>query len=192
MTGFEHSLVVIFGLWLGALTVVVVLLAKQAVLLTGRMTSISDIANGSNYIGLPIPRRTEELVHGGLGDVDVYAVVILSLTCTPCRVVLHDTVNWPARMPVVMVLDGRDNDAYEEFKTRVPSRMFVVPLELRTHLTDIFPTAARPFGALVSGGVVVSAGPITNPKQFVEGWEEFEFHLDHNHAFRTRDHLERT
>jgi hypothetical protein len=135
MSGFELVLVMALAAWLTVLTLIVVVLTKQAVLITGRMTSISDISNGSNFIGMPIPEQTEALVRNALGDVDPYAIVILSSTCSPCRNVLEDTPDWPGRMAVAVAIEGREESEYATFKGRIPSHML--------RATPLAPTVAR-------------------------------------------------
>lgn len=172
MTGLEQSVIMLVAVWLLLLTVVAVLLTKQVVLITGRMTQVTNVASGASMIGMTVPERIDSGLRERMDGTESYAVVILSLTCTPCRVVASDTHNWPGRMPVAAILDGTDQSIFDELRQLLSKHVHVVPFAETSTVAAAFPTSVRPFGIIIDQGAVVYAEPISVPRRFVERWDE--------------------
>ncbi|MBS1862839.1 MAG: hypothetical protein JSS68_14130 [Actinobacteria bacterium] len=85
MTTLGATAVVLGAIWLGALTVAVILMVRQIGLLTIRLTYSAPHGAAEEHgpaIGHPVPDRVMELLSlNGEGR----NLVFLSCTCTPCR-----------------------------------------------------------------------------------------------------------
>ena len=153
MSGLEVTVVALVAVWLGLVTLVVLLLVRQIGLLTVRLEQAGpriSMDNDGIDIGRPVPERTLGAVPE-LATGRKYAVV-LSASCAPCHDVAAEL--GPARLDAdVVVLVAGD----EELTAQVVALLDGIDVVLdpqATEATSGLEIATAPFAFEVTAGVV--------------------------------------
>jgi len=163
MTGLQEALVVVLALWLGVLTLVVVLLVRQLSLLTVRLSFaapyVAADADGLD-IGSPVPSSLNEQV---ALDGEPRTLLFLSATCAPCREIASALSSKGVGDGVLAVIAG-DPESAGAVSTLLPSSVETVVDPEATQVARALQVTSVPFGLRVEHGIVSAKAYLHAPE----------------------------
>jgi hypothetical protein len=173
--------------WLGLLTLVVVLLVRQLGVLAVKLSLLIDRASLAGYetllplngkpfsfstdgpeIGSPVPSEVlaglPQLQHGAT------TALFFSSTCQPCRQFAVDLQHHPEGpgQDTVALIAGADEERVEELAALLPSSLGIVRDPLATEVATALNIHSVPFGFRVEEGVVVKRTFLRNAADFLD------------------------
>jgi hypothetical protein len=154
MSGLAVVALVLAGIWLGILTLVVVLLVRQIGLLTVRLSvagQAPDLDNDGPEVGSNVP---EEVASALPEVVDERAYVLLiSASCTPCRELAAGIRQHDFEQTVVALVPG-DGELADELVALLPSGVRAVRDPEARRLAGALGINSTPFAVEVERGTV--------------------------------------
>ena len=152
MSALAIAALVLVCLWLGVLTLVVVLLVRQIGLLTVRL-SVADRAlsvdNDGPEVGSSVP---EEVALPDLEEERAY-LLLISAGCTPCRELVADLGDRRFEQNIVALVPGSEEQASELAALLPPGIRAVLDPEA-TSLAESLKIQSTPFALEVERGTV--------------------------------------
>jgi hypothetical protein len=153
MSALAIAALVLVCLWLGVLTLVVVLLVRQIGLLTVRLSvssQVSSLDDDGPEVGSAVP----EYVASVLLDLEERAyLVLISSTCTPCWELVADLGEYRFEQKIVALVPGREEHA-RELAALLPSSIRVVLDPEASRLAESLELESTPFALEVQRGTV--------------------------------------
>jgi hypothetical protein len=144
MSGFAVAALVLVCVWLGVLSLVVVLLVRQIGLLTVRLSAASQTLSLEND-GPEIGSKVPEEVSSALPGLEEHAYLLLiSATCTPCRELVADISERHFEQAIVALVPGREELA-DELASLLPSGIRAVLDPEATRLAEALKIDSTPF-----------------------------------------------
>jgi hypothetical protein len=144
MSALAIAALVLVCLWLGVLTLVVVLLVRQIGLLTVRLSvssQVSSLDDDGPEVGSAVP----EYVASVLLDLEERAyLVLISSTCTPCWELVADLGEYRFEQKIVALVPGREEHA-RELAALLPSSIRVVLDPEASRLAESLELESTPF-----------------------------------------------
>ncbi|CAN5189382.1 hypothetical protein BH18ACT10_BH18ACT10_03400 [soil metagenome] len=143
---------VLVCIWLGVLTLVVVLLVRQVGLLTVRLSMTSQaisLDDDGPEIGSSLP----EDVASVMPKEDPAYLLLVSAGCDPCRELVAELDGRRFEQSIVALVPGREEQA-SEIAALLPSDMRVVLDPEATDLAESLDLESTPFVLEVEGGTV--------------------------------------
>jgi hypothetical protein len=155
MSALAIAALVLVCIWLGALTLVVVLLVRQIGLLTVRLSIAGEAASLDDdgpEVGTSIP-ETVASVLPSRGEERAY-LLLISSTCTPCRELVADLRGEHRfEQKVVALVPGPEELARELAELLPPGTRAVLDPQA-TELAEAIDLESTPFALEVEGGTV--------------------------------------
>ena len=152
MSALAIAALVLVCIWLGVLTLVVVLLVRQIGLLTVRL-SVADRAlsvdNDGPEVGSSVP---EEVALPDLEEERAY-LLLISAGCTPCRELVADLGDRRFEQNIVALVPGSEEQASELAALLPPGIRAVLDPEA-TSLAESLEIQSTPFALEVERGTV--------------------------------------
>ena len=154
MSALAVAALVLVCIWLGALTLVVVLLVRQIGLLTVRL-SIASQTLSLDEDGPEVGDRLPEDVAAVLPDQEEERayLLLISAGCDPCRELVADLGGHRFEEKIVALVPGREEQA-SELAALLPSGIQVVLDPKAAMLADSLELESTPFAIEVEGGTV--------------------------------------
>jgi hypothetical protein len=154
MSGLAVVALVLACVWLGILTLVVVLLVRQIGLLTVRLSVASQalsLANDGPKVGSKVP----EEVASALPDVEGERgyVLLISATCAPCPELVADIRQRDFEQTIIALVPGREELA-DELVALLPPGIRAVRDPEATRLAGALDIRSTPFAVEVERGTV--------------------------------------
>lgn len=154
MSGLALSAIVLAALWLGVLTLVMVLVVRQLAILTARFEMAgSRISPGAD--GLEVGRQAPVEVLSALPELRtrVGYVLVLSATCAPCRELAPNLAELSFTEPVTALVPGRAELA-DSLAQLLPGWMRVVRDPEAMAIANALQVRTTPFAMEIEGGFV--------------------------------------
>lgn len=179
MNGFAIAALGMVGLWLGALTLVVILLVRQIGLLTVRLARPGDqfsLAADGPKVGSIIPSEVAtalpELSQGRV------QLVLLSATCTPCRERAAE-LGHRTLPPTTIALVPGPVELADGVVALLPSGLRVIRSPEAVQITDALQIKSAPFAVAVEEGTVTG-------KTYLHSVADFDALLEKKRSARPR------
>ena len=154
MSGIAVAALVLVCVWLGVLSLVVVLLVRQIGLLTVRL-SVAGQGLSLDDDGPEVGSEEPDEVASALSSLEgerAY-VLLLSSTCAPCRELAADVGERHFDQPIVALVPG-DEQMAGELASLLPSGMQAVLDPDATRLAEALRITSTPFALEVENGAV--------------------------------------
>jgi len=151
VSGLGIAAVVLLSLWLGALTLAVLLLIRQIGLITVRL----DVARSGRDDGLGIGDRVPTQVLAALPELEhglVY-LLFLSPSCGPCLEIVPELGSQDFEAPVIALFGGRDEMA-DDFEATFPSEIRTMRDPIASEVADTLKIRSTPFAIEIETGIV--------------------------------------
>jgi hypothetical protein len=152
MNGLAIAALAVVGLWLGALTMIVLVLVRQVGVLTVRSSLTrppAALADDGPKVGSSLPAEVistlPELAR------EHACLTLLSATCTPCRALAAELGGRRPEARLVALVAGRD-DLAEGLVALLPPGMHVVRDPEASSLANALQIKSTPFAVVVAGG----------------------------------------
>jgi hypothetical protein len=160
MSGLGIAAVVVTSLWLGGLTLVVVLVIRQVALVTIRLDHLPGPVVGSlEDNGPKLGSRVPEVVTHQLPELetDLSHLLLLSATCTPCREIASELARRPLpnSRSIVALVPGREEMA-DGVVAMLPPSIRAVRDPDATDLATLLEIQIVPSALTVKGGVIAA------------------------------------
>ncbi len=152
MSALAIAALVLVCIWLGVLTLVVVLLVRQIGLLTVRL-SVAGEATSLDDDGLEVGSSVPEDVAAVLPDQEHAYLLLISSTCTPCWELVTNLGEHHFEQKIVALVPGREEQA-NELAALLPSGMRVVLDPEATRLAGALQLESTPFALEIERGTV--------------------------------------
>jgi hypothetical protein len=152
MSALAIAALVLVCIWLGVLTLVVVLLVRQVGLLTVRLSTAAQtisLDDDGPEVGSGLPEDVAELMPE---DEPAY-LVLISAGCDPCRELVAELDGRRFEQSIVALVPGREEQA-GELAALLPSDMRVVLDPEATQLAESLDLESTPFVLEIEGGTV--------------------------------------
>lgn len=175
MSGLAIAALALVGIWLGALTLVVVLLVRQVGLLTIRFSAAAQSLSPDNdgpEVGSDVP----EDVTSALPELEGERAYLLlaSASCTPCRELVDDIGDRRFEQKIIALVPGNEEQA-GELAGLLPSGIRPVLDPEATRLAGTLEIESTPFA------VEVERGTVTRKTYLYEGAADLVEFLETGH-----------
>lgn len=154
MNGLAVVALVLAGIWLGILTLVVVLLVRQIGLLTVRLSVVGqapDLDNDGPEVGSNVPEEVAFALPE-VGGERAY-ILLISASCTPCRELVVGIRQHDFEQTVVALVPG-DEELADELAALLPSGVRAVRDPEARRLAGALGISSTPFAVEVEHGTV--------------------------------------
>lgn len=151
MSALAVTALVLVCVWLGALTLVAVLLVRQIGLLTVRLNVASQtlsLDDDGPEVGSDVPEEVASVLPGR--DERSY-LLLVSAGCQPCRELVSDLGEHRFEQSVVALVPGRAEQA-SELAALLPSGVRAVLDPKATRLAEVLGLESTPFALEIEGG----------------------------------------
>ena len=177
MSGIAVTALVAVGLWLLALTVMMLLVVRQIALLTLRLASRDEVsmppeqaAHGEHFdVSKDGPGLGHAISSELLGTIpeagEVAHVLLVSATCVPCRKLVIGLRRERFAEPVIVLLSGRESVA-AGMATLLPAGVRVIRDPEANELSGLLNIHSAPFAVSIERGVVVAKTYLNGPDEF--------------------------
>jgi hypothetical protein len=152
MSGFAVAALVLVCVWLGVLSLVVVLLVRQIGLLTVRLSVASQALSLDND-GPEIGSKVPEEVASALSDLEKEHAYLLLISATPCRELVADISDRHFEQTIVALVPGSEELA-DELASLLPPGIRAVLDPEATRLAGAMKIESTPFALEVRSGTV--------------------------------------
>ena len=155
MSALAIAALVLVCVWLGVLTLVVVLLVRQIGLLTVRLSVASQafsLDDDGPEVGSSLPEEVTSMLPELKEEERAY-LLLISAGCTPCRELVADLGGHRFEQKVVALVPGREEQA-REMAALLPSGMRVVLDPQAVALAGALKLESTPFALEVERGTV--------------------------------------
>jgi hypothetical protein len=167
MNGLAITALVLIGVWLGILTVVIILTVRQIGLLTVRFSVAGgtfSVADDGPEIGSKIPEEVLTTLPN-LKQEPTY-VLLLSATCTPCREMVTELSGHRFERSVVALVAGREELA-DGLMALLPDGMRIVGDPDATSFAKALQVKSTPFALAIKDGTVIRKAYMYQAADFV-------------------------
>ena len=150
MSALAVTALVLVCVWLGALTLVAVLLVRQIGLLTVRLNVASQTLSLDDgpEVGSDVPEEVASVLP--VRDERSY-LLLVSAGCEPCRELVSDLGEHRFEQSVVALVSGRAEQA-SELAALLPSGVRAVLDPKATRLAEVLDLESTPFALEIEGG----------------------------------------
>jgi hypothetical protein len=156
MSTLASAALVLVCIWLGVLTLVVVLLVRQIGLLTVRLSvageAASSVDDDGPEVGSSVPEEVVSVLPDQEEDEQAY-LLLISANCTPCRELVADLDGRHFEQQIVALVPGHEEMA-SELAALLPSSMQVVLDPEAVRLAEALDLESTPFVLEVQSGTV--------------------------------------
>ena len=155
MSALAIAALVLVCIWLGVLTLVVVLLVRQIGLLTVRLSVASQafsLDDDGPELGSSLPEDVTSVLPG-LEEEERAYLLLISAGCTPCRELVADLGERSFGQKIVALVPGGEEQA-REMAALLPSGMQVVLDPEAVRLASALRLESTPFALEVERGTV--------------------------------------
>jgi hypothetical protein len=155
MSALAVAALVLVCIWLGVLTLVVVLLVRQIGLLTVRLSMAGEatsLDNDGPEVGSSIPEDVASVLPDG--GAERAFLLLISSTCTPCRELVADLQGEAHFEPKIVALVPGPEELARELAALLPSGMRAVLDPQATELAEALDLESTPFVLEVERGTV--------------------------------------
>ncbi len=155
MSALAIAALVLVCIWLGALTLVVVLLVRQIGLLTVRLSIAGEaisLDDDGPEVGSSVPGAVASVLPDG--GVERAILLLISSTCTPCRELVADLQGEHRFEQKIVALVPGPEELARELAALLPSGMRTVLDPQATELAEALDLESTPFALEVEGGTV--------------------------------------
>ena len=155
MSALAIAALVLVCIWLGVLTLVVVLLVRQIGLLTVRLSIAGEAASLDDdgpEVGSNVPEAVASVLPDG--GVERAFLLLISSTCTPCRELVADLGGEQRFEQKIVALVPGPEELARELVALLPSGMRTVLDPQATELAEALDLESTPFVLEVEGGTV--------------------------------------
>jgi hypothetical protein len=152
MSALAIAALVLVCIWLGILTLVVVLLVRQVGLLTVRLSAAArtiSLDDDGPEVGSSLPEDVAEL----MPEEEPAYLMLISAGCDPCRELVAELDGRRFEQSIVALVPGREEQA-GELAALLSSNMRVVLDPEATQLAESLDLESTPFALEVEGGKV--------------------------------------
>ena len=152
MSALAIAALVLVCIWLGILTLVVVLLVRQVGLLTVRLSTAArtiSLDDDGPEVGSSLPEDVAEL----MPEEEPAYLMLISAGCDPCRELVAELDGRRFEQSIVALVPGREEQA-GELAALLSSNMRVVLDPEATQLAESLDLESTPFALEVEGGTV--------------------------------------
>lgn len=158
MSGLGISALVLTGVWIGILTLVVLLVVRQIALLTVRLDHVRtgpafDFGNDGLEVGSQVP----EEVTAALPELktDLTYLLLVSATCNPCRTLVSELQGqgFASERNIIALVPGRDELA-DGLVTMLPPGIPSIRDPQASALAKSLQIQSTPFALKVEEGIV--------------------------------------
>lgn len=152
MSALAIAALVLVCIWLGILTLVVVLLVRQVGLLTVRLSTAAhtiSLDDDGPEVGSSLPEDVAEL----MPEEELAYLMLISAGCDPCRELVAELDGRRFEQSIVALVPGREEQA-GELAALLSSSMRVVLDPEATQLAESLDLESTPFALEVEGGTV--------------------------------------
>jgi hypothetical protein len=160
MNGLETAALVLVALWLGSLTLLVVLVIRQVALLTERVDRPGAIHVMEDGPALGSRAPDEVLASLPRMDTGVTHLLLLSASCTPCRQLAEDLRGkaLPQNGTTIALVPGRKERA-DDIAGLLPGEIQVIRDPDATELAHVLALQRVPAAITVERGIVIAKAP---------------------------------
>jgi hypothetical protein len=165
VNGLVMVALIVFSLWLGVLTLVVILTVRQIALLTvrlstaagGQLSTITDDEFLVDDDGPEVGGELPEEVASALPELGWQKsfILLVSSTCAPCRELAAELQAHHFAAPVIALVAGRDRELADDLAELLPSGMHIVRDPQATELAGALQIHSTPFAVAIGSGRVV-------------------------------------
>jgi hypothetical protein len=156
MSALAIAALVLVCIWLGVLTLVVVLLVRQVGLLTVRLSVAGGTTTALDDDGLEVGSSVPEDVGAvlpGRAQEEPAFLLLISSTCTPCWELVTDLGEHRFEQNIVALVPGREEQA-SELAALLPSGMRVVHDPEASRLAGALQLESTPFALEIEDGIL--------------------------------------
>jgi hypothetical protein len=167
MNTLETMALIVVGLWLGALTLVVILSVRQIGLLSVRLSRVNgtfSFADDGPEVGSRVPEEviatSPELEHGRT------SLLLLSATCGPCRELATELSGHRFERAVTALITGNEELA-DGLVALLPPGIGIVRDPDAGHLAKALQVKSSPFALVVEDGTIIRKAYMYRPIDFL-------------------------
>jgi hypothetical protein len=170
MSPLETTVLVLVGLWLGALTLLVLLTVRQASLLTVRfdvaLRSLRSPFDDGLAIGSDVPEGVEVLIPRMEDDGAAIYLLFLAASCESCRQIAAELGGVALRPNLVALVSGLDDEA-ERVAALLPSGVAVLRDPDASTVARGLRVDTRPFALGIEGHRITGKALLTGSSDLV-------------------------
>ena len=184
LSGLTTIALVVGSVWLGVLTLVIVLSVRQIGLLTVRLSTtrnneIPETIEESDFsvdsdgpeVGSEIPEEMTSVLPD-LSQDGMHHILLVSANCSPCRELASELRRQSFTSPVTALVAGRNEGLADGLEELLPSGVRTVRDPEATKLARSLNIQSTPFAVAVGNGRVVKKTYVYRPADFVEFVED--------------------
>jgi hypothetical protein len=174
MSGLAIAALALVSLWLGVLTLVVILTVRQIGLLSIRLAGADpnipalpadySMDNDGLEIGSPVPEAVTSLLpqlqQGRTG------ILLAAATCTTCHELVQGLRTQQLPIPFVALIPGPP-ELVEQLAALLPPQAHIVRGLTATEIANTFGISNVPFGLVVADGTIVNKRYLRRASDFV-------------------------
>lgn len=174
MSGLEVGAVTLVALWLGVLTLVVLVLVRQVAII-GARPQLDAQSSPQSEAGLLIGTKVPADAQAALGDLNggpVY-LLFLSPTCRPCVEIASELSRQSFRRPVLALFAGND-DMAADFQALFPPTFHVIRDPAATSVAEALEVHGAPFALQIESGVLTGKARLRGVEDlagFIEAYD---------------------
>lgn len=150
------------ALWMGFLTLVVLLLVRQVGLIAARLeesSTLFSLADDGLSVGTKVPDDAILLLPDLAAG--VRHIVVMSASCAPCRTLVTDLNAHPPTRDFIAIMPGREQQAQTMIDFLPPGARPVTDPDAK-ELSNLLRVRSTPFGLQVTNGIVTSKRFLTS------------------------------
>lgn len=175
MSGLELTAVVLVALWLGVLTLVVLVLVRQVAIIDARRHLTPNIGAHSE-VGPLIGARLPDEASSALGDLDgeLAYLLFLSPTCGPCIEIASQLSRVTSPQPVLSLFAGLDATA-EGFRALFPPTARVIRDPEASRIAQALQIPSAPFALQIESGLLTGRArlrDVDDLETFIQGYAD--------------------
>ena len=200
MSQFVPIVLVVVGIWLGVLTLVIILTIRQIALLTVRLSMVNTVPDAPVFtddtfsladdgpdVGSSIPEEVVSLLPGLPELVEGRAYVLLiSATCTSCRKLAAELRGHRFQRPVIALVPGSEELA-RGLVQLLPAGMHIVRNPEATRVAKSLQIRSTPFAVAIENGTITKKAYMYHAADFVEFVDGKEAPMANGHVRNTKE-----
>lgn len=154
MSDLATAAFILLAVWLGVLTLVIILTVRQIGVITVQLSLAGpgfSVDNDGPEIGSPIPDKVKTALP--LKNTQPTTILLISATCTPCRTLAEDLQKYRFDSPVITLLTGRQELA-DGLAEMLAANTDIVRDPEATQIAEAFNIHSTPFALRVEADQV--------------------------------------
>lgn len=176
MSGLEVVALMVVALWLGVLTVVVLVLVRQVAIIDVRPQLEAQSAQPE--VGLLIGTKVPPDAAAALGELNGGPVFLLFLspTCRPCIEIASEISRQSFRWPILALFAGT-GDIAADFQALFPPTVHVIRDPAATSVAEGLEVRGAPFALQIENGVLTGKARLRGVEDltgFIEAYDRSE------------------